>query len=93
MTVPRERLSGGPHSYQITSAGILVHPRIEALLASSIRADDREPGRTSAGNEKLDCRWRGGVPRLPTMIMGPSGSVKLSSDFSSSRVVCGRTGY
>ena len=69
----------GPHSYQITSAGILVHPRIEALLASPSRADDRESGRTSAGNEQLDLLLGGGVPvASTTMIMGPSGIGKTT---------------
>jgi circadian clock protein KaiC len=69
----------GPHSYQITSAGILVHPRIEALLAYPSRADDREPGRTPAGNEQLDLLLGGGVPvASTTMIMGPSGIGKTT---------------
>jgi circadian clock protein KaiC len=69
----------GPHSYQITSAGILVHPRIEALLAYPSRADDREAGRTSAGNEQLDLLLGGGVPvASTTMIMGPSGIGKTT---------------
>jgi circadian clock protein KaiC len=69
----------GPHSYQITSAGILVHPRIEALLAYPSRADDREAGRTSAGNEQLDLLLGGGMPLASTtMIMGPSGIGKTT---------------
>jgi circadian clock protein KaiC len=69
----------GPHSYQITSAGILVHPRIEALLAYPSRADDHEPGRTTAGNEQLDLLLGGGVPvASTTMIMGPSGIGKTT---------------
>jgi circadian clock protein KaiC len=69
----------GPHSYQITSAGILVHPRIEALLAYPSQADDREAGRTSAGNEQLDLLLGGGVPvASTTMIMGPSGIGKTT---------------
>jgi circadian clock protein KaiC len=69
----------GPHSYQITSAGILVHPRIEALLAYPSRADDHEPGRTPAGNEQLDLLLGGGVPvASTTMIMGPSGIGKTT---------------
>jgi circadian clock protein KaiC len=70
----------GPHSYQITSAGILVHPRIEALLADPSRADDREAGRTPVGNEQLDLLLGGGgVPvASTTMIMGPSGIGKTT---------------
>jgi circadian clock protein KaiC len=69
----------GPHSYQITNSGILVHPRIEALLAYPSRADDREAGRTPAGNEQLDFLLGGGVPvASTTMIMGPSGIGKTT---------------
>ena len=69
----------GPHSYQITGAGILVHPRIEALLAYPSRADDRKAGRTPAGNEQLDLLLGGGVPvASTTMIMGPSGIGKTT---------------
>ena len=69
----------GPHSYQITNAGILVHPRIEALLANPSRADDREAGRTPTGNEQLDLLLGGGVPvASTTMIMGPSGIGKTT---------------
>lgn len=69
----------GPHSYQITSAGILVHPRIEALLPYPSRADDRDPGRISAGNEQLDFLLGGAVPvASTTMIMGPSGIGKTT---------------
>ena len=69
----------GSHSYQITSAGILVHPRIEAFLASPSRADDRVSGRTPAGNKQLDSMLGGGVPvASTTMIMGPSGIGKTT---------------
>ena len=70
----------GPHSYQITSDGVLVHPRIEALLlAYPSRAGNREPGRTPAGNEQLDLLLGGGVPvASTTMIMGPSGIGKTT---------------
>ena len=68
----------GSHSYQITSAGILVHPRIEAFgltqpsRRSCIRPDTR-------GNKQLDSMLGGGVPvASTTMIMGPSGIGKTT---------------
>ena len=69
----------GLHSYQITDAGILVFPRIEALLAHPSRSDDRPARRMRAGNERLDFLLGGGLPVVSTtVIMGPSGIGKTT---------------
>lgn len=69
----------GPHSYKITEAGILVHPRIEALFAYPSRADERVQGRALSGNDRLDTILGGGAPLASTtMVMGPSGIGKTT---------------
>ena len=69
----------GRHSYQITQSGIVVHPRIEALLARPTRADVDRPGRASTGVERLDSILGGGLPLASTtMMMGPSGTGKTT---------------
>lgn len=81
----------GLHSYQITGAGILVFPRIEALLAHPSRSDDRPARRMRAGNERLDFLLGGGLPAASTtVIMGPSGIGKttLGLQFLSGSSAC-----
>ena len=69
----------GRHSYQITQSGIIVHPRIEALLARPTRADVDRPGRASTGVERLNSIVGGGLPLASTtMMMGPSGTGKTT---------------
>jgi circadian clock protein KaiC len=69
----------GRHAYKITSDGIVVHPRIEALLARPSRPDDAPSGRTPIGTPKLDAMLGGGLPvGSTTMVMGPSGVGKTT---------------
>ncbi len=69
----------GPHAYEITRDGIIVHPRIERLLANPSRADDRALALTSTGNDRLDAIMGGGVSvGSTTMVMGPSGIGKTT---------------
>lgn len=69
----------GRHAYKITDAGIVVYPRIEALLARPSRVDDGVSSRTSTGVSKLDELLNGGLPAASTtMIMGPSGVGKTT---------------
>src|SRR4051794_25004675 len=64
----------GLHAFKITSDGIVVHPRIEALLERPSRPDQGSIGRVSSGVEQLDIMLGGGLPETSTsMVMGPSG--------------------
>lgn len=67
----------GKHSFEITSAGVLVYPRIEAVF-SRPSGEDRSRGlRTSIGVKHLDEILDGGVPSgTTTLVLGPSGSGK-----------------
>jgi len=69
----------GLHAFKITGDGIVVHPRIEALLARPSRPDQGNIGRVSSGVEQLDVMLGGGLPEASTsMIMGPSGTGKTT---------------
>ena len=61
----------GRHTFQITSAGIEVFPRIETLIPEAIEA---APGRIATGIPGLDQLMDGG-PRATdaTLVTGPSG--------------------
>ncbi len=69
----------GRHAFKITDAGIVVHPRIEALLARPSRNDPGNAGTVPSGIDQLDVMLGGGVPNSSTtMIMGPSGIGKTT---------------
>jgi circadian clock protein KaiC len=69
----------GRHAFKITSDGIVVHPRIEALLARPSRPDAGSPRSISCGIDQLDVMLGGGLPASSTtMIMGPSGTGKTT---------------
>src|SRR4051812_11927693 len=69
----------GRHAFKITDNGIVVHPRIEALLARPSRPDLGGLGRVSIGVDQLDIMLGGGLPETSTaMIMGPSGTGKTT---------------
>ncbi len=69
----------GRHSFRITHAGIVVYPRVEALLARP-SADDQWPEeRCAVGVHQLDAMIGGGIPRgTTTLVLGASGSGKTS---------------
>ncbi|HYZ42409.1 MAG TPA: ATPase domain-containing protein [Stellaceae bacterium] len=69
----------GRHPFRITDGGIVVYPRIEALLARP-SADDRWPDeRCATGVAELDAMLGGGIPRgTTTLVLGASGSGKTS---------------
>jgi circadian clock protein KaiC len=69
----------GRHSFRITDGGIVVYPRIEALLARP-SADDQWPDeRCATGVNQLDAMLGGGIPRgTATLVLGASGSGKTS---------------
>jgi circadian clock protein KaiC len=69
----------GKHTYKITDDGIVVYPRIEALLAQPTLADHAQTGRVSSGCAPLDTMLGGGLPAgSPTMLAGPSGVGKTT---------------
>jgi circadian clock protein KaiC len=69
----------GRHSYKITDDGIVVHPRIEALLAMPTRADHAATERISSGCGGFDAMLGGGLPKgSPMMLAGPSGVGKTT---------------
>ena len=69
----------GRHAYKITNRGILVHPRVEALLSRPSQSDPGGDGTVPSGLEQLDTMLGGGLPEASTtMVMGPSGTGKTT---------------
>ena len=69
----------GRHAFRITSDGLVVYPRIEALLARPSRLEPDATGTVPCGVERLDAMLGGGMPAASTtMIMGPSGVGKTT---------------
>jgi circadian clock protein KaiC len=67
----------GEHSFRITADGILVFPRIEALLASPSIPDRADDGKIATGIPALDHLMGGGPDRSSvTALLGPAGSGK-----------------
>lgn len=67
----------GLHSFQVTTAGIVVQPRIEALLATPSRPVATDGPMLSTGIPALDGLLGGGLHRhSTTLVMGPAGSGK-----------------
>ncbi len=70
----------GRHAFRITEDGIVVYPRIEALLGKPSRPDTIPTETVSSGLDRLDVMLGGGLPRASaTMIVGPSGVGKTTS--------------
>src|SRR5260370_2354834 len=69
----------GRHSFRITDRGIVVYPRIEALLARPSADDEWPDERCATGIDQLDAMLGGGIPRgTTTLVLGASGSGKTS---------------
>jgi KaiC/GvpD/RAD55 family RecA-like ATPase len=69
----------GRHSFRITDAGIVVYPRVEALLARPSANDQWSDERCAVGVHQLDAMIGGGIPRgTTTLVLGASGSGKTS---------------
>ena len=69
----------GRHSFQITDAGIVVYPRIEAMLARPTGDDECPDERCPSGVVELDRMLGGGIPRgTTTLVLGPSGTGKTT---------------
>ncbi|NTI78592.1 ATPase domain-containing protein [Rhizobium rhizogenes] len=71
---------GGYHQFEITAAGITAYPRMEAMLAPMVAADDYSaPPPLSSGTDGLDRLMGGGLPRSSvTLMFGPSGCGKTA---------------
>ncbi len=69
----------GRHAFRITGDGLVVYPRIEALLARPSRLEPEAGGTVPSGVDRLDAMVGGGVPAASTtMVMGPSGVGKTT---------------
>ena len=69
----------GRHAFRITGAGLVVYPRIEALLARPSRLEPGVTGTVPSGVDRLDTMLGGGLPAASTtMVMGPSGVGKTT---------------
>lgn len=64
----------GKHGFEITTAGVVVYPRIEAVYSRPSGSDRSRGLRTRIGIEQLDSMLGGGVPSgTTTLLLGPSG--------------------
>jgi circadian clock protein KaiC len=73
------RSLGGLHQFEITSEGIKVYPRLEAVLGRPSVEDDYLPHAVASGIKGFDDLLGGGLPGgSVTLIFGPSGSGKTS---------------
>jgi circadian clock protein KaiC len=69
----------GRHAFKITSDGLVVYPRIEALLARPSRPDLGSTEKVTSGVVRLDALLGGGLPSASTtMLMGPPGIGKTT---------------
>ena len=69
----------GKHAFRITGDGLVVYPRVEALLAKPSRPDPGGVEKVSSGVDRLDTMLGGGLPAASTtMLMGPSGVGKTT---------------
>ena len=69
----------GRHAFRITRDGLVVYPRIEALLARSTRPDQGAVRIVPSGVDQLDIMLGGGLPTASTtMVVGPSGAGKTT---------------
>jgi len=69
----------GRHAFRITDDGLVVYPRIEALLARPTRPDQGGIRTISSGVDRLDAMLGSGLPMASTtMVMGSSGTGKTT---------------
>ncbi len=69
----------GRHAFRITDGGIVVYPRIDALLEQRAALDEGSGGRLSAGVPELDAMLGGGLPSgTSTLLLGAAGAGKTT---------------
>jgi circadian clock protein KaiC len=69
----------GGHSFQITSDGILLFPRLEILLQKPSKDDPCYPQKVSMGVRDIDKALGGGIPcSSSTVLFGPTGAGKTT---------------
>jgi circadian clock protein KaiC len=69
----------GTHAYRLTENGVVVHPRIEALVDESTSPDQGKTERLTSGEEHLDAMLGGGlVAGTSTLVLGPTGVGKTT---------------
>jgi circadian clock protein KaiC len=69
----------GRHTFRITDGGIVVYPRIDALLEQRSARDEGSGGRLSAGVPELDAMLGGGLPSgTSTLLLGAAGAGKTT---------------
>jgi circadian clock protein KaiC len=67
----------GGHFFEITNAGITIHPRTEALLGRGVGTRSAPGGSLSLGNEQLDDLFAGDLtPGSASLVLGPPGTGK-----------------
>ncbi|MDR5740139.1 ATPase domain-containing protein [Caballeronia sp. LZ016] len=70
---------GGLHTYEIADQGIIVYPRLEALLATPSAKELLPARRIATGVANLDERMAGGLPaESVSLVIGPAGSGKTT---------------
>jgi circadian clock protein KaiC len=69
----------GEHAFRITTEGVALFPRTEALLATPTRRNPPPRQRISSGVASLDAMFGGGIPEATmTALVGPSGAGKTT---------------
>lgn len=70
---------GGYHQFEITSAGLIAYPRLEAMLSTTTSEDDPGSVVISSGTAGFDAMLGGGLPESSvTLVFGPSGCGKTA---------------
>jgi len=70
---------GGYHQFEITAAGLVAYPRLEAILSTEAIEDRSGAKRIASGTAGFDAMLGGALPESSvTLVFGPSGCGKTS---------------